>query len=290
MRTSPHARVRPGRLSVTLGAAVLAGAALLVAQTASGAAAVTKPPAFAHIVVVMEENHSYADIIGSRSAPYLNALAGQGATFTKSYAVTHPSEPNYLALFSGSTHGLTRDACPLHYTGNSLGQQVLNAHKSFAGYAENLPSQGSLVCSSGAYARKHVPWTDFGLPASTDRRFGQFPSTYSNLPALSFVIPNLDHDMHDGTVAAGDTWLKSRLGGYVTWAKTHNSILVVTWDEDDRTAANHIPTIVVGAHVKRGRFAEKITHYRVLRTLEDSLGVGHLGAAAAATPITDIWG
>jgi hypothetical protein len=268
---------------------VLAVTALVVVVVAPSARATGGVPSFGHIVVVIEENHSYADIIGSAAAPYLNSLAGQGAKFTNAYAVTHPSEPNYLALFSGSTHGLTSDSCPLHYTTGNLGQQVINAHKSFAGFAEGLPSEGSAVCASGAYARKHVPWTDFSLARPTDRTFAEFPANYASLPALSFVIPNLDHDMHNGTVSAGDTWLKNHLGGYVTWARTHNSILVVTWDEDDRTASNHIPTIVVGADVKRGSYAERITHYRVLRTLEDSLGVGHLGAAASVTPITDVW-
>ena len=106
---------------------------------------------------------------------------------------------------------------------------------------------------------------------------------------MSFVVPNLDNDMHDGTVAQGDAWLQHNLAGYVTWATAHDSILVLTWDEDDRSADNQIPTIIVGGHVKPGRYGEHLTHYGLLRTLEDLYGVTPLGESAKAPPVTDIW-
>src|SRR5262245_25706402 len=74
-------------------------------------------PRFAHIVVVILENHAYSQIIDASDAPFLNTLAASGAVMTQSYAITHPSQPNYLALFSGSTQGLTDDSCPHSYTG-----------------------------------------------------------------------------------------------------------------------------------------------------------------------------
>lgn len=255
------------------------------------AAHATRLPRPAHVVVVVEENHAAANIIGSSSAPYINRLARAGASFTRSYAITHPSEPNYLALFSGSTQGLTDDSCPHTYRTANLGSQLRSARKSFLGYAESLPRAGYLGCTTGDYARRHVPWTDFAnLPRSVNQPFSAFGSNYARLPALSFVIPNLAHDMHNGTIAQGDQWLKQHLAGYVRWARTHNSLLVLTWDEDDSGHGNRIATIIIGAHVKPGRYSERVDHYRVLRTLEALEGLGSVGKAAATRPITDIWG
>ena len=241
-------------------------------------------------MVVVEENHSFADIVGHTDAPYLNSLAGQGALFTQSFAVAHPSEPNYLALFSGSTQGVSDDSCPHTFTTPNLGAQLISAGFSFAGYSEDLPAPGSPVCSAGKYARKHNPWVNFpSVPASANLPFSSFPADYATLPTLSFVIPNLANDMHDGSISQGDTWLRTHLDSYVRWAMTHRSLLVVTWDEDDFSQSNQVPTIIVGAQVKPGRYAERITHYSVLHTLEAMYGLPPVGAAASAAPITDCW-
>jgi hypothetical protein len=110
-----------------------------------------------HIVVVVEENHGYSQIIGSSQVPYINTLATEGASFTNSHAITHPSEPNYLAFFSGSTQGITDDSCPHTFSAANLGSELIAAKKTFIGYSEGLPSTGSTVCTSGEYARKHAP-------------------------------------------------------------------------------------------------------------------------------------
>jgi acid phosphatase len=262
-----------------------AGRASPTTSSASPAAAVPRPD---HVVVVVEENRSYADVIGRSAAPYLNSLAGQGALFTASYAVSHPSEPNYLALFSGSTQGLTDDSCPHTFTGPNLGAQLLSAGLGFVGYSEGLPAAGSTVCSAGSYARKHNPWVDFpAVPASANQPFSAFPRDYSRLPAVSFVVPDLADDMHDGSVGQGDGWLRANLDGYVQWALSHRSLLIVTWDEDDFSQANQVPTIVVGGLVKPGRYAERIDHYSVLHTLEAAYGLPSIGVASG--PVTDCW-
>jgi len=153
-----------------------------------------------------------------------------------------------------------------------------------------LPSAGSKVCTSGEYARKHVPWTDFSdLSSTVNQPFTAFPANYANLPKVSFVIPDLLHDMHDGTIQQGDAWLNQHLSGYVNWAKTNNSLLIVTWDEDDGSAGKHITSVFVGPMVKPGKYSEKISHYNVLRTLEAIYGVPYLGKAASVTTITDVW-
>jgi acid phosphatase len=259
-------------------------------SVAARSAVVRTVPQFAHIVVVVEENHSYSDVIGNSDAPYFNRLARTGTLFTNSYAITHPSEPNYLALFSGSTQGLTNDSCPHSYPAANLGHQLLVRNRTFVGYSETLPHTGSTGCTYGSYARRHAPWTNFrNVPTELNKPMRMFPSDFSRLPRLAFVIPNLDHDMHDGTIAQADTWLRDRLAGYVRWARTHNSLLIVTWDEDDRSADNHIPGMLTGAHVRQMHFTGRVDHYRLLRTIEAAFRVPALGAAAHRSPILAVW-
>lgn len=307
MRTRRDRRYRPTCLAVACALTVLAsgcttgsGAGGTTTSTPAGvtssptqvttSAANAAVPRPSHVVVVMEENHAYSDIIGNSAAPYINSLAQQGALFTNSAAVTHPSEPNYLALFSGSTQGITDDSCPNTFNTGNLGQQLLAANDSFAGYSQDLPSTGFTGCGSGGYARKHSPWVNFpNVPASANRPFTDFPRAYATLPTVSFVIPNLANDMHDGTIGQADSWLRTNLDSYATWARANNSLLVVTFDEDDTSHDNHIATIFVGAHVKPGSYPEKIDHYAVLRTIEAAYGLAPLGSAATVQPITDVW-
>jgi phosphatidylinositol-3-phosphatase len=250
-------------------------------------------PKYSHIVVVMEENHSYSKIIGSTQAPYINSLARKGALFTNSHAITHPSEPNYMAITSGSTYGLTSDTCPFSTSKANIGSELIAAKLSYADYSQSMPSRGYEGCTSGEYARKHNPAANYAdLPASVNRTFAQFPSSsrYASLPTVSLVDPNLLNDMHDGTIAAGDKWLKNHMGSYVTWAISHNSLLIVTWDESNGGPGNKIATIFAGAHIKAGRYGERVTHYRVLRTLEKAYGLKAPGKSASTTPITDAFG
>ncbi|MDL2338544.1 MAG: alkaline phosphatase family protein [Pseudomonadota bacterium] len=248
------------------------------------------PPS--HVVLVIMENHAASQIIGSADAPYINGLASTGAHFTQSFAVTHPSQPNYLALFSGSTHQITDNRCPLTIRAENLGQQLTDAGKTFIGYSEGLPSAGFAGCTAPTgYARKHAPWVNFpDLPASTHQPMTAFPTEhFSLLPTVAIVVPNLQNDMHDGSVAEGDAWLKAHLDSYVRWSKANNALLIVTWDEDDSTQGNRIATILVGPMVKPGRYDRRITHYDVLRTLESLFNLPFAGEAASAQAITDVW-
>ena len=256
----------------------------------SGGGLPAVPPS--HVVLVIMENKAVSQIIGSTAAPYINSLATDGAYMSNSFGVTHPSEPNYMALFSGSTQGLTTDACPVSFTGDNLGQQLLNASRTFLGFSETLPSVGFTGCTSGTsgYARKHAPWVNFpALPTTINQPFTAFPTDFTQLPTLSIVVPNLANDMHDGTITQGDTWLKTNLDPYVKWAASNNSLLIVTWDEDDSSSANQIATIFSGPMVKTGTYPEHINHYAVLRTLEDLYHLPYVGSSATASPIADIW-
>jgi hypothetical protein len=244
-------------------------------------------PQFDHIVVVVEENKSPMSVIGNAGAPYINSLAKNGAYLSESFGTYRPSQPNYIALFSGSGQGVkTNDNVNLGNIPN-LGSQLLGAGKTFVGYSEGLPSVGYTGATSGRYARKHNPVPSFSnLPASVNRPYTDFPSDYSTLPDVSLVVPNLDDDSHDGTVAESDQWLKNNMSAYAEWAKTHNSLLIVTYDEGDLSdTSNHIPTIFYGANVRPGSYANEINHYNVLRTIEDSEGLSALVNAATADPI-----
>jgi phosphatidylinositol-3-phosphatase len=252
-------------------------------------------PTPAHVIIVVEENKDPDDVIGNKSAPYINTLAANGAYMTRSFAETHPSEPNYLALFAGDTFDLIWDFCPVN-GGNrpNLASELLAAGRTFTGFAEDLPAVGSTVCTSGKYERAHAPWVNFSnVPGSDSVPFSAFPasSNFGSLPTLSFVIPNLDNDMHNGTVAQGDNWLQQHLSSYAEWAKANNSLLIVLWDEsNDYLFPNRIPVIFYGANVKTGTYNEKIDHYNLLSTLEQMYGLPKTGHATNASAITDIWG
>jgi hypothetical protein len=244
-----------------------------------------------HIVVVIFENKHRTSVMGTGQAPYLDKLATKGASMTHSYGVTHPSQPNYLALFSGSTQGVTGNGCPLHFRkANNLGHQLRKSGRSFIGYAESLPKTGFRGCSSGRYERKHNPWVNFGtLPASTNRPFSDFPHDYRKLPTVSFVSPNMCNDMHDCSIRTGDRWMKKHFDRYARWAPRHNSLLIVTFDENAGGTVKSIPTIIVGANVRPGVYGERLNHYDMLRTIEDMYGLPALGRAASASPLKTIW-
>ena len=258
---------------------------LLVAQPALSG----ELPRPDHIVIVIEENKSFTQIIGNREAPYINELAKHGALFIQSYGVTHPSQPNYLALFSGSTHGVTNDACPLTFSGDNLASQLQAKGLSFATYSETLPQTGYDGCSHSAYMRKHNPAANWKQLVAYNQPFSAFPAAYAQLPTVAFVVPDQLNDMHDGSIERGDAWLKKNIEQYAQWAIAHNSLLIVIWDEDDGSSNNRIATIYVGAMVKPGEYKRRIDHYNLLRTIEEIYGLTYLGESAGTQAVTGVW-
>jgi phosphatidylinositol-3-phosphatase len=277
-------------------------------------------PKYDHIVIVVEENKDYDQIIGNKNAPYINMLAAEGANLIRMFGEEHFSQGNYFWLFSGSNQnvGFFDQVPQTKFTASNLGQQLIMKGLSFKGYSQSLPVIGSEIDAtppncrhSCLYGRKHVPWISFAnvpngttVETSSNLRFADFPSDYSKLPTVAFVIPDLEHDMHNGmpkdSVPAGDLWLKQNLDPYYQWAKTHNSLLIVTFDEnDDKTGIagltdpainpdhdqsrhdrqNRIATIIAGAYVKPN-YAEPngITHVNILRTIEAMYGLPKSGA------------
>jgi phosphatidylinositol-3-phosphatase len=243
-----------------------------------------------HVVVVIMENKNAQDVLAAGS--YLRSLADAGASLTDMHAEAHPSQPNYLALFSGDTQGVTDDSCPQAFHTPSLAGELGAAGESFVGYAEDLPQPGFTGCRAGGYARKHGPWTDFAdVPPGASLPLSAMPTDFSQLPTVSFVVPNLCHDMHDCSVGVGNRWLAQNIDPYAQWARTHNSLLILTFDESeaDGDRDNHIATVAVGEHVTPGPVTERTDHYGLLRTIEDLYGLRPLGRSAEATRITSLW-
>ena len=303
-----------------------------------------------HVVIVIFENKSFSQIIGNAAAPNINALAAEGANIvnsatdpiaatTGSHALRHPSQPNYLELFSGSNQGVLQDgrpgtssepsSPPLPFnTPNLAASLIANGH-SFATYSESLPSVGfdgdgySTTPGQNQYERKHNPaanWQAPDAPANNhlapamNQPFTAFPQSavgFEALPTVAFVVPDEQHNMHDGSIADGDAWFKANiLDRYYQWAKSHNSLLIVTFDEDaSNTPSNQITTIFAGALVNPGNYTEAninppdvrppggiitptgtaMNHYNVLRTIEELFGLTPIGGSAHTPPVTDIF-
>ena len=272
-------------------AALSAISLVLLLATASSASAAPAMPRPDHVLIVVMENKDPGEVLNSRQAPYLTALAKEGASFTNAHAETHPSQPNYIALFSGSTQGVTDNDCGHAIAQPNLGSELIAAGHTFAGYAEALPQAGSTVCTAGRYARKHSPWVNFtNLPRTTTNLPASALTSWDSLPTVAFLTPDLCHDMHDCPVSAGDAWAKQTLGSYLAWANTHNSLLVLTFDESEtHTGGNPIATVFAGPMVAPGTYAIRIDHYSILRTIQDMYGLAALGHSAEATAITGVW-
>ena len=270
----------------------LRGPAAAVLLLVCGGAAFCRAPAphYRHVVLVIEENHAATDVL---SHPYLASLANAGMVLTRSFAVAHPSQPNYFALFSGSTQSV-RDDRRHDVIAPNLATALIGAGLSFATYSEGLPSTGFRGDNAGRYVRKHNPCASFqNVPGAVNLPFTAFPSTrWESLPTVSFVVPDLDNDMHDGSVQRGDEWLRANIDAYARWAPAHDSLLVVTFDEgpgNEDVATTPIGTIMVGAGVRHGRFDAPVTHYSLLRMLEEIYDLPPMGEERDAPRIDGIW-
>ena len=268
--------------------------------TVTGATATTPRPSPTvprpdHIVVVVFENRDQDKVMGSPAAPYLNELAASGANLTQSYGVTYPSQPNYLALFSGSTQGVKSNDCPKNFPkADNLGHQLLVAGLSFIGYAESLPSVGFRGCESGRYERKHNPWVNFGnLPASVNQPFSAFPTDFASLPTVAYVTPNMCNDMHDCSVATGDAYLANLVPTIIAGPDYQQGRLaiVVVFDENAGASGNQVYCAVISPFTAPGtQSATNFTHYSLLRTTEEILGVPFLGNASGAASMRAAFG
>jgi acid phosphatase len=248
-------------------------------------------PNASSIVLVIMENRDYNLVIGNAHAPYINGtLLPQAALMTNSHAIGHPSEPNYLAIFSGATHGVKDDSCPHTFKAPNLGSEVIGSGATFDGYSESMPHDGFKGCYYvNLYARKHNPWVNFvNVPASSNLVWHALPKVPST---VSIVVPNLCNDMHDCSTKTGDDWLKATLPAILDYDAENNGLLLLTWDEaaPDANGKNQIATLLIGPMIAPGKYGQDIDHYAVLHTIESILKVPCSGNACKAPVIKGVW-
>jgi len=275
-------------------ACFVAVCALLAAPAAS---APPRVPELAHVVIVVFENKETGRVLGSRSAPTFNAYARRYVNMTRYYGVTHPSLPNYLALVSGSTQGITSDCTDCIVDAASLADSLESAGRTWKTYAEGLPSPGFTGADSGRYAKKHNPFLYFGsVAADPARRARVVPLAQlsadlraGTLPDFALVVPDLCHSMHDCSVSVGDAWLRRITPPLL---KLKRSVVFVLFDEGLTKVGGggHVAALALGTAVRRGvKTRALMSHYSVLRTIEESWRLPLLGHSAHVPPITSIW-
>jgi hypothetical protein len=235
------------------------------------------------VLVVIEENHSYAQM--KSGMPYLFGLSKKYGYATHWTAITHPSLPNYLAISGGSTFGVTDDKPPAAHradvgSARSVFDQAIGAGKTAKTYAESMPSNCRLTNYS-SYAVRHNPWTYYGASRSRcrahDGPWAPFAAAAkgNRLPNVGFLIPNLCHDAHSCRLATADNWLKKNLPAVLASRDFTSGklVVIVTADEDDRRSGNKVLTSVLAARLKGKVVTSSLTHYSLTRYIAQVLGV-----------------
>ena len=259
-------------------------------------------PAFDHIFTIVMENHSYGQIIGSGSAPYINSLAAEYGLATNYFAVAHPSLPNYLALTGGSTFGITSDCTTCFVSAPNIAKDRVEASgRTWKAYMESMP-KACFVGDSYPYMQKHDPfiyYNDIRTNAAECNKVVPYTNLATDLKATSttpnyaWITPNMCNDMHDCSVSTGDTWLKNNVPAILNSAAytAQNSLLMITWDEDNSSSGNHVATLLIAKSVPAGfRSGVHYTHYSLLRTVESAWGLSPLtGNDGGASPMSDFF-
>jgi hypothetical protein len=268
-------------------------------------------PQFAHAFVLVEENHSYGDVIANANMPYLNGLGTTNGLATQFFADAHPSLPNYFMLTAGAGTAITGtqgDSYPGPVTQDNIVRALTSAGKTWRFYGEALPQIGYLGPDTGAYVRRHNPFAYLSdvlnSPAQAANMvpFTQFGSDLSNgtLADYSFIVPDLSDDAHDcpfglstcsdtQKLANADQWLKSNIDPLIKSSAFQSSLLVITFDEGDASdAANgggHVATFIISPRAKPGYQSTTLyQHESILRLTLKALGVLDLPGAAATAP------
>ncbi|MFL6111392.1 MAG: alkaline phosphatase family protein [Catenulispora sp.] len=296
-------------LLTALGVTISLSAGASPAVAAGPCGTTTAAPTYQHVIWIWMENHSYSDVIGNTSqAPYINTLAGQCGLATNYHNISHPSLPNYIAGTSGlalsSLSTFNSDCSPSKRCSTSAAS-IFGQGESWKAYQESMPSTCD-KSSSGEYAVRHNPppyYTSLSTCSTFDVPYPQLAADLASnaLPAFSFVTPNLIDDMHDGTIAQGNSWLAANVPTILNSAAytSGTTALFITWDEGtggssgENCAANttdascHVATLVISPSTAAGSTSATLfNHYSLLGTTEQLLGLPALGQAATATTMT----
>src|SRR2546423_4004675 len=250
---------------------------------------------FDHVVVVVMENEGTDQAL---SDPYLSSLTRRAAWFSRYYALTHPSFPNSLAIVAGSTFGLDRDHSPVPLKGATIADRLEEKNLSWKSYAEDYPGGCFLGGEAGAgrltpsaaptelYARKHVPFLAFAAIQNNLSRCGRVVNAgqfmrdarAGKLPNYSFYTPNMFNDGHDTSLQVASAWLKGFIRALEgTIAMHQRTLVVITWDEGGNRD-NRVLTLLLGTVVNPGKYSATLTHYSLLKTIEENFGLSTVGA------------
>jgi len=276
-------------------------AAAAAAATAGGpCGTLTSAPTYTHVIWVWMENHSYNTIIGSSQAPYINALAGECGLATNYHNISHPSLPNYVAATSGLPYsGLTQFASDCNPTGACVtsAPSIFGQGETWKSYEETMPSN-CFPRNSSTYAVRHNPapyYTTLQGCSANDVPYTQLATDLAdnNLPAFSFITPNVIDDMHDGTIPDGDNWLAANLPAILNSPEyqSGSTDVFVTWDEGEGGTSNlcatnttdvgcRVATLVISPSTIPGTTSGRLfNHYSLLGTAEQLLRLPKLGEA-----------
>jgi phosphatidylinositol-3-phosphatase len=297
MNRSPYPNIQK-----TLLAVLVTGFAAQMSSCGSGASSPQTPlpagqPTFGHVVLVVEENHSYSEVIGNSSMPYFNSLASQYGLATQYFANAHPSLPNYLMLTTGLTETFDDTFTGTISDDNSV-RELVNAGRSWKAYQESIPSVGYLGGDAPPYLRHHDPFSYLSdvqnnpSQAANIVPFTQFATDLANnaLPQFSFITPNVNDDAHDGTLGAADAWLQANIAPLLSSSTFQSGgLLIITFDEGDATDTDHgggqVATVIVSSDSKPAYKSQSFyQHQSTLRLVLAASGVTTFPGLAGAAP------
>ena len=255
-----------------------------------------------HVFLIVLENKSEADVVDAPDAPYLNDLIARFGLARDYQAIAHPSQPNYLALFSGSTQDVLDDdvhdlAVP------NLADELEAAGRTWRVFAENYPAGECFTGATssggpdgdGVYVRKHNPAISFTSISRSPTRCANIQPLSAFDPGLAdfeLIVPNMCHVMHDCPVSTGDVWLRGFVPRILDSPAWHDDgVLFITFDEGaEQSRRNEIPTLVIAPDVEAGFQSETAhNHYSLLRTIELGLGVDCLAESCSANTLGEFF-
>jgi phosphatidylinositol-3-phosphatase len=288
------------RLLSFLGAIVAIGVLQLACSSHGLGPQIPVPPSqptFSHVILVVEENHSYSDVIGSSAMPYLNSLASQYGLATQYFANGHPSMPNYLMLTTGQMETFD-DNFSGTISDDNVVRELVKGGKSWKAYQQSIPSVGYLGGDFAPYVRRHNPFSylsdiqNDSSQAANIVPFSQFTSDLANntLPQFSFITPDINNDAHNGTLAAADSWLQSNIVPLLASSTFQSSgLLIITFDESEDTdidhGGGHVATVIISSKSKMNYQSQtEYQHQSTLRLVLAASGVDRFPGLAGTAP------
>lgn len=254
-------------------------------------------PTFSHVFLVMEENHSFSDVVGNPSMPYFNSLVSKYGLAKQYFANAHPSIPNYLMLTTGQMESFD-DQFSGTISDDNVVRELVKAGKTWKAYEESIPSAGYLGGDTTLYVRRHNPFSllsdvqQDSAQAANIVPFTEFATDLANnsLPQYSFISPNVNNDAHNGTLAAADSWLQSNIAPLIASSSFQNGgLLIITFDEAELSDVDHgggqVPTLIISSNAKAGFQSQTLyQHQSTLRLILAASGVNKFPGQAATAP------